>query len=96
MEATLKGGGTAEEFWGMTPRETAMMCDAATWRMERERWRDGALAWHVAALQRRKRLPSLRAILREPAGQHLGPEEMERRRREHEELVRRMGRKGEG
>lgn len=37
---------------------------AAAWRAEREQQRMLSLAWHVAALQRVKRLPSLATLLR--------------------------------
>jgi hypothetical protein len=55
-------GITVAEFWDLTPREVSRV-EAAVWRMEQEQARALSLAWHVAALQRQKTLPSLARLL---------------------------------
>lgn len=71
-------------FWDMTPRETVVAFDAAAWRAEKEQRRTLSLAWHVAALQRVKRLPSLAQLLRPRQPAREVP--IEERRREFVEL----------
>ena len=71
----------------MTPRETLRAMDAEIWRAEREARRDITLAWHIAALNRTRRLPSLRQLLHKGETKTLTGEERERRRREHEEMM---------
>ncbi len=79
------------EFWALTPRELGAVLDAARWRLQREHERDAWLAWHIAALQRVKRLPDLRRFMGRDKARPLRGAELERRRREHEEIVRRLG-----
>jgi len=65
-----------------------MTVEAAVWRMEQEQARALSLAWHIAALQRQKKMPSLARLL---AG--LKPRKdvpIEQRRGEFEELKARM------
>jgi hypothetical protein len=65
-----------------------MTVEAAVWRMEQEQARALSLAWHIAALQRQKKFPSLARLL---AG--LKPREtvpIEQRREEFKELKARM------
>ena len=88
----LKIGLSVDEFWRMTPRETTLAIEGAVWRYEREHQQVAWLAWHVAALGRAKRLPSLRRLLRMPAATKLVGEEAEKRAREHAEMVTRMRR----
>lgn len=85
-------GLTVEAFLSLTPRETALTFEAAAKRMERERQRDAWLAWHVAALVRAKRFPPLKRVLGLDKARPLEGEELERRRREHQEIVERMTR----
>lgn len=80
------------EFWDMTPAETLMALRAAAQRAEMKQRRLAWLAWHIAALQRTKRLPSLERLLRGHKTVALKGAELERRRREHRELEERMGR----
>lgn len=87
MLDALAAGIGAREFWDLTPRELGMVFEAALRRREREMERDTWLAWHVAALVRLKRLPPLRSLLAKPAAV-----DMEAKRREHAEIVGRMGR----
>ena len=75
------------EFWAMTPREVAMAAQAANRRARSEHRRDAWLAWHVGALARVKRLPPLKQLMGEMQTKALTPEEAERRKREHEEMV---------
>ena len=86
----LKVGLSVDEFWGMTPRETVLVVEAAIWRYDREHQQRAWLAWHIAALGRAKRLPSLRKLLGMPAAKKLVGDEAERRAREHAEMVKRM------
>jgi len=66
----------------MTLWEVVLALEAAAWQAEQEQRRMLSLAWHVAALQRVKRLPSLRQLLR-PRPKKVPIAE---RRREFEEL----------
>lgn len=75
----------------MTPAETALALDAATWRAEHEQRRAAWLAWHMAALSRARHLPALRRLLTPPRAKRLRGAELARRRREHEEIVRKLG-----
>lgn len=86
----LKAGIAVSEFWAMTPRETAMMMEAATWRHRQEQQRNAWLAWHVAALIRSHRMPSLQQLRGETGTRMLAPEEAARRRREQEEMAARV------
>lgn len=85
MEA-LKAGVGALEFWEMTPPETYMAIEAATWRMEHEQRLMAWTAWHVAALSRAKKLPSLTKILTPPEAKKLTPDEAATRRKEFEDM----------
>jgi len=78
---------TVSEFWELTPRETFAVIDAALWREERQQRRDVALAWHVAALSRTKRLPSLKQLLNTKPAKPLKGKELERRRKEFREAT---------
>ena len=80
------------EFWDMTTAETLMALQAAAKRAEMEQRRLAWLAWHIAALQRTKRIPDLNRLLRGHKTVQLKGAELERRRREHAELEGRMGR----
>jgi hypothetical protein len=73
----------------MTPDETAAVLEAARRREEREEQRMTALAWKISALQRQKRLPSLKTLLHRPKA--LTESEQQDRKAEFEELSRRMG-----
>lgn len=78
------------EFWALTPREVYQVVQAAQWRAERAHRRDGWLAWHVAALTRARRLPELQQMFMSREARPLHGEELERRRREHEEMLERL------
>lgn|GEM_PF-3204478 len=80
-------GLTVAEFWAMTPRELAIASDAAVRRQKREQRRDAWIAWHIGALQRVKRLPSLKQLMGEMQTRALSPDEAQRRKQEHNELV---------
>lgn len=82
-----------QEFWSLTPRETAMVFDAALWRQEQEARRDLTVAWYAAALSRAKRMPTLKDLLNPGKTRQLTPEEREKRASEHAELIARMGAK---
>jgi hypothetical protein len=58
--------------------------EVAGWRMEQEQRRMLSLAWHVAALERSRRLPSLAHLLRPPSKVKDMP--IEERRAEFEEM----------
>ena len=98
MVDALRAGLSVQEFWSLTPRETWMTLEARAWRLERESERTGELirlaqkmlgwlAWHVAALQRSKRLPALKRLI-DGGGQtkELTPGEAAVRKAEFEEL----------
>lgn len=65
-----------------------MSMEAAVWRMEQEQARALSLAWHVAALQRQPKMPSLARLLAALKPCEAIP--IEQRREEFEELKRRM------
>jgi len=90
LEQSLKCGIGVREFWSLTPRETYMVLEAATWRLEREHRRDAWLAWHIAALSRAKRLPALQRLIAPGKARALEGEELERRRAEHREIVQKI------
>jgi hypothetical protein len=71
----------------MTPRETVAFVEAAAWRMEQEQRARMGLAWHIAALSRAKKLPPLQRMLGGGRTRKLEGEELEKRRREHEEAI---------
>lgn len=89
-----------ETFWSLTPRELMLHFEAYEARAVREHQRDAWLAWHIAALSRAKRLPSLRRLMGLDRARPLHGEELERRRAEHAELVANAvdprGRRGRG
>lgn len=64
LENAAKAGISPLAFWDMTPREVVLSIEAMAWQAEREQERMLSLAWHIAALQRQKRLQSLRSLLR--------------------------------
>lgn len=86
----LKSGLSVDEFWQMTPRETALAFGAAKWRFERERRHLAWLAWHIAAMMRSRRMPSLRKLIGMPVAQKLTGDEAAGRAREHAEMIERM------
>jgi hypothetical protein len=77
-------------FWDQTPAETQAVMEAAIWQREQEQRRDLALAWHVAALTRTKTMPALKRLLAPPEARRLQGAELERRKREHEEMTRNL------
>lgn len=90
----LRGGITVEAFWEMTPRELNMVLDAANWQRMRSHNQTAWLAWHVAALQRTKRIPPLRRLMMRSKPKS-GDADLEARGREHEEMIARMGLAGD-
>lgn len=90
------------EFWSLTPRELTAVFRAQAWRWKQEQRQLMYAVWHVAALQRAKKMPSLRKVLGDDkakpltAQQRLRVEvvglsaEGEMRKREFEELKERM------
>ena len=98
----LRAGLGVEEFWSLTPRETGMALEARAWRMERETERTtelirlaqklaGWLAWHTAALQRSRNMPSLQRLLGGGQTKELTPDEARERKAEFEEMWRAVG-----
>lgn len=70
----------------MTPNETLATIEARAWRAEQEGQRDLWLAWHIAALSRAKRLPSLKRLLGSGETRVLAGAELERRQQERREI----------
>lgn len=75
------------EFWELTPAETFVVLEAWGWRVEQEQKGRAWLAWHIAALQRMKRLPPLSRLVGRAKPKVLTGEEKERVKREHAEMV---------
>lgn len=71
----------------MTPRETLMAMEAAAWRADVQHRQDAWLAWHVAMLQRAKRMPPLARLVAPPKARKLEGAELELRRAEYAEMV---------
>lgn len=90
LESALKCGISVAEFWALTPRETYATIEATSWRLEREHRRDAWLAWHIAALSRAKRLPTLQRMIGAGKARALEGEELERRRAEHREIMQKI------
>ena len=97
LENALRAGLGVEEFWRLTPRETWMVMEARAWRLERETERTtelirlaqkmaGWLAWHTAALQRSRNMPSLQRLLGGGQTKELTPDEARERKAEFEEM----------
>ncbi len=84
-------GLTIEGFWSSTPRELALYVRARARRAESRTRRDLAIAWHAAAFHRIERLPPLEAVLRSPRND-AASEDLQRRARDHQEIVARMSR----
>ncbi len=82
-------GLTIEGFWASTPREIALCARARARRAATRTRRALAIAWHAAAFQRVERLPPLEEVLRPPRNDATG-EDLQRRAREHREIVARM------
>lgn len=81
------------EFWNFTPRELALLARARGRRAETETRRLLAIAWHVAAFMRVEKLPPLEQILAPPKSTKAEEQELARLAREHEEILKRMGKK---
>jgi hypothetical protein len=71
----------------MTPRETYALIDAASWQIEQDHKRDAWLAWHTAALMRKKRMPKLKELQGGGKTKVLEGEELQRRRSEKREML---------
>jgi len=82
----LKAGATVATFWEMTPRETYALIQADGWRREQAQRGRAWLAWHIGALQRTKRFPSLARLMGPDKPKTLGPDELAKRRAEFQEL----------
>lgn len=74
----------------MTMPETYMAIEAAVEREESRQKHNLSVAWHVAALQRQKRMPSLSLFLNGRRARQTTPEEMALRRQEHAQMTRKM------
>lgn len=74
-----------------------MAFEATRWRQEQAQQHDLWVAWHIAALQRSKRLPALKSLLRRGSNRAkpLRGAELQRRRAEFAELKARMGASGD-
>ena len=83
----LTMGLSVEVFWGLTPREYALHVRAENRRRREAQRRSAWLAWHIAALTRAKRMPSLTRMLGTDKARVLRGAELERRRQEHADLV---------
>lgn len=63
-----------------------MAIEAAMWRDDRRQRQEVALAWRIAALQRAKRLPSLKQLLSSGPAKPLRGKELKRRRQEFKDM----------
>lgn len=74
----------------LTPRETYAVLRAAAWKAKQRQRQDAWLAWHIAALSRRRRLPRLSQMMKHPEAKALEGEELEQRREERDEMLARI------
>lgn len=74
------------EFWSLTPRETYQAIEAAAERDQRIHEQLAWTAWHTAALQRTKRMPSWKQFYHRPA-KKMTPAELAQRRQDHEAMA---------
>lgn len=74
------------DFWDMTPVEVIQTMEAAGWRADVEQRLMAWGAWHMAALQRCKRMPALASLIKPKKARVLEGQELEDRRREFEEM----------
>jgi hypothetical protein len=79
----LQIGLATDAFWNTTPRELQLLTKAYWKRTQREGL---FVAWHVAALSRAQRLPSLESVLADP----LTEEELRIEKEEAEQVHREM------
>lgn len=91
MKQALRCGIGVAEFWEMTLRETLMAIDAAIWDERRRQKQNLSVAWHMAAMSRAKRLPSLKRVLSSTEttvkARPLKGAELRKRRKEYRELT---------
>lgn len=80
-----------EEFWSLTVAEFNLLVAGYAERQEGDREQLVALAWHIEALHRQRRLPSLQRLLRQAEAKKLEGDEREERRREFESLAKQLG-----
>jgi len=52
-----------EQFWDVSPREASAIIKGAAGRLRREHNNRAWLAWHIAGLDRTKKLPKLESML---------------------------------
>jgi hypothetical protein len=90
----LEIGLTVQEFWDMTPREFSFAVEAENRRRKAQNHRDAWLVWHTEALRRTKKMPSLKKLAGEAETKVLTDEEKAQLQREHEEMVKRMTKRG--
>jgi len=86
LAESLKAGSTVAAFWEMTPRETYALIQAEGWRREQAQRGRAWLAWHIGALQRTKRFPSLQRLMGPDKPKALSADEMASRREEFQEM----------
>lgn len=65
------------------------MFKTAAWRWQQDQKRDAWLAWHIAALSRGKKLPSLARVMPKPPARTLKGAELRERQAEFAELSQR-------
>jgi len=87
LGGAMELGVTATEFWNLTSRELALYADARVRRVEREVRRDLVLAWHIAALSRSTKFPTLAELVGDPKSPKQLNIERRRHQREHEQLA---------
>ena len=72
--AYIEAGFDPARFWDISPRETALEIQAATARIKREHKNRAWLAWHIAALGRIEKMPTLEKLMGEPEPQQTDEE----------------------
>ncbi len=92
LTTAIELGLSPDQFWNATPRELALHAKARARLAETNLRRQLFLAWHVAALGRVDKLPPLEEFLQSPR-KETPEQELERRAREHEEVLKTMAAK---
>lgn len=86
----MRAGLTVDQFWSMTPKETHLYLEAATWKEKQKQRSRAWLAWHIAAFTRAKKMPAYAAVVKPKEARVLTAEEKKRKQAEFEELVKRI------
>jgi len=87
LDLAAEAGIDPLRFWELTLPETLIVLEARARLRQQQQDLAAWVAWHVAALGRARKLPSLRRLQGGRARRALRGSDLEQRRREHEDLA---------